>query len=192
MQQINSTTKPQNIKVSPLFVVFLLSLLALNTWAKEPSNYKVNVIDSSTPDYPAINRTIIIDANFIAEITQKQQLHLTETGLDDMQLQAQLFIDDIKYGAAVLEKNAKFEYKGVCQHPMTKLAKVIIYSSGDAVSVDTSSLISLQFNQNNQHIELMTVTDTPDEINTNYVKCEKEQIFTSESATFSPCSCDFK
>ena len=169
----------------------LLSFVIYPSWADEALTYTVNIIDRSKPDYPATNRTIIIDANFIGDSTEKQQLQISEVGLDEMELQAQLFVNGVKQDVDVIEENAKIRYQGVCHNPVTQQANAIFYVSGNAASFDSSALIALQFDKNKQQIQIVSATDGPYYFGDDFylLTCEKEQVFTPEAGTFKPCSC---
>ena len=104
-----TTAKIHHVSVIKSFCFCLLSVVIYSSWADEALTYKVNIIDRSNPDYIAINRTIVIDANFIGDSTEKQQLQISEVGIDEMELQAKLFIDGVKQGVDVIEENAKIQ-----------------------------------------------------------------------------------
>ena len=180
--------------IKKVFFVVSLIFVIYPTWAQEALTYSVAIIDRSKPDYPAINRTIIIDANFIGKSVEKQQLKIIEEGLDEMQLQAQLFVNGVKQGDDVIEKNAKIQYQGVCHNPVIQQANVIFYTSGNAISFDTSALIALQLDKNSQQIQIVSATDGPYYFGDDFylLKCEVGQKFTPEAGTFKPCSCDIK
>jgi len=164
------------------------------SWAQEELTYTVNIVDRSRPGYPYQDQKIMVEANFIAGSTLKQQLHMVESGLDEMQLQAQLFVDDIKQGDEVIEDNSKIQYQGVCHNPITQQANVIFYTSGNAASVDTSDLIALQFDKNTQQMQVVSATEGPYYFGDDFelLSCEVGQKFSPEAGTFKPCSCDIK
>ena len=178
--------------IKKVFFVLSLILVIYPAWAQETLTYMVEIVDRSKPDYPAINRTIIIDVNFMGKPHEKQQLQIIEKGLDEMQLQAQLFINGVKHGEEVIEENAKIQYQGVCHNPVTQQANAVFYVSGNAAAVDTSDLIALQFNKNKQQIQVVAATDGPYYFGDSFdlLKCETEQTFTPEAGTFKPCSCE--
>lgn len=178
--------------IKKVFFVLSLILVIYPVWAQETLTYTVEIVDQSKPDFPAINRTIIIDANFMGKSAGKQQLQIIEEGLDEMQLQAQLFVNGVKQGDEVIEENAKIQYQGVCHNRVTQQANAIFYVSGNAASVDTSDLIALQFDNNKQQIQIVSAADGPYYFGDRFdlLKCETGQVFTPEAGTFKPCSCD--
>jgi len=196
-QEIQQTQIPHlaisfyHYAIKKVFFVLSLILVIYPAWAQETLTYMVEIVDRSKPDYPAINRTIIINANFTGTPTKKQQLQITEIGLDEMQLQAQLFVNGVKQGDEISEENAKIQYQGVCHNPVTQQANAIFYLSGNAASVDTSEMIALQFDNNKLQIQAVTATDGPYYFGDSFdlLKCEAGQVFTPEAGTYRPCSC---
>jgi len=193
--QQNQTTKSAICfylhAIKKAFFALSLFLVIYPAWTQEALTYTVSIVDRSKPDYPAINRTIIINANFTGTPTKKQQLQITEIGLDEMQLQAQLFVNGEKQGDEISEENAKIQYQGVCHNPVTQQANAIFYLSGNTASVDTSELIALQFDNNKLKIQAVAATDGPYYFGDNFylLKCEMGQVFTPEAGTYRPCSC---
>lgn len=77
-------------------------------------------------------------------------------------------------------------------NPVTQQAHAIFYMSGDAVSVDTSDLVALQFDKNKQQIQIVSATDGPYYFGDSFelLKCDAGQFFTPEAGDFKPCSCE--
>ncbi|MDN4502468.1 hypothetical protein QX776_08645 [Alteromonadaceae bacterium BrNp21-10] len=173
------------------WLVLLLSFVSYHTWAQDELGYSVDIVERSAPDYPAIDRTITIDANFTGHSNNKQQLQIIEAGLNEIQIQAQLFVNGVKQGDAVMEKNANIQYQGVCHNPVSGQASAIFYVSDNAASVDTSRLIALQFDKLKQQMHAVVATDENYYFGSNFdlLECDAEQLFTPEAGRFKPCRC---
>lgn len=174
--------------------LLLISLLFITQLCKaeQTLTYTVKIVNRANADLPYKDRTIVIEAKFIADSSEKQQLQIRESGLDEMKLQAQLVINGVKQGQEVTEQYAKIQYQGVCHNPVTKQANAIFYVAGNAASVDSSALIALTFNKTKQQMQVISATDGAYSFGDNFdlLKCEAGQKFTTLSGKFKPCHCE--